>query len=85
MSDITFDISDEAFALACQNHAAGALLSAEEMAAAPAKIREYIDALVSSGERDPEKIARTAVCLVREYEQISRSVARVAPCVGIVP
>lgn len=44
----------------------------------PQKLRDYIEVLVSSGESDPEKIARSALGLVREYEQIHRSYARIS-------
>ena len=78
-------ISNTAFSLAYRTLEIGGGLTDVEKASAPAKIREYIDALVSSGERDPEKIAHTSVCLVREYEQIARSAARVHPRPSTAP
>lgn len=77
MSDLSFDVATEACRMACANLNNCAILSKAERASAPLKIREYVDALVSSGESDPEKISRCALGLVREFEQISRSEARV--------
>lgn len=53
-------------------------LSADEIAA-PSKFRQYIEVLVSSGESISEKIAKCALGMIREYNQIARSVARVSP------
>lgn len=68
MRGLTFEIVDQAVSIACKIHAVGAILSPAEKASAPAMIREYIRVLVSNGERNPQKIAQTAVCLVREHE-----------------
>jgi hypothetical protein len=39
------------------------------------KMREYIQLLVATGERDLEKISASALGLIREYHQIRRSEA----------
>lgn len=82
MWDLTLEIVDQAFSIACKTHEVGAVLSPAEKASAPAKIREYVRVLVSTGERNPQKIAQTAVCLVRAHEQIQRSKGRVAGPLG---
>lgn len=79
MKKMTVDVVDQAFSAACKIHSLGAVLTPTEQASAPSKIREYVHVLVSSGERDPVKIARTAACLMREHEQVNRSGERV-PC-----
>ena len=53
-------------------------LTPDEKMSGPSKLRHYIQILVLSGERDPKKIASSAMGLIREYEQIARSQARVA-------
>jgi hypothetical protein len=53
-------------------------LTPDEKASGPRKLREYIEILVATGEQNPEKIARCALGLVREYEQIARSRGRLA-------
>lgn len=78
MTDMAIDIVDQAFFAACKIYATGAILTPTEKASFPAKIREYVHVLVSSGERNPVKIARTAACLMREHEQVNRSEQRVA-------
>lgn len=42
------------------------------------QLRYDIELLVANGERDPEKIANAALCIMREKEQVARSKARVA-------
>jgi hypothetical protein len=53
-------------------------LTPSEKASCRQKLKQYIAILVASGEQNPEKIAHCALGLVREYEQIARSQARVA-------
>jgi len=43
----------------------------------PEKLRSYINVLIDVGERDPFKIAKAALGMMREYEQILHSKARV--------
>jgi hypothetical protein len=52
-------------------------LTSDEKASAPRKLKQYIEILVACGEQNPKKIARCALGLIREYEQIARSKARV--------
>lgn len=85
MISVTVPIGNKAFSLAFRILEIGGGLTAEEKAAAPTKLKEYIDALVSSGERDPDKIARSAVCLVREFEQTARSIARRTSSLSVAP
>ena len=85
MISITVPIGNRAFSLAFRMLDIGGGLTAEEKASAPVKLREYIGALVSSGERDPEKIARSAVCLLREFEQVARSISRGTSSLSVVP
>ena len=42
------------------------------------QLRECIEILIEAGERDPAKIATTAMGIVREKEQVSRSKMRTA-------
>jgi hypothetical protein len=53
-------------------------LSPDEKLNGPKKLREYIKVLVDTGEQDAERIAVTALGLIREYEQIARSKAAVS-------
>jgi hypothetical protein len=46
-------------------------------ASGPEKLRSYINVLIDVGERDPFKIAKAALGMMREYEQILHSKARV--------
>jgi hypothetical protein len=43
----------------------------------PDKLRSYIQVLAEFGERDPSKIAKSALGMMRECEQIGHSKARV--------
>jgi hypothetical protein len=54
-------------------------LTADEKRRGPDQLRWYIRLLTAVGERDPSKIAMSALCMMRQYEQIARSKARVAP------
>jgi hypothetical protein len=52
-------------------------LTPDEHMFGPDKLRSYIQVMANVGERDPIKIARSALGMMREYEQIVRSKARV--------
>lgn len=81
MSNVKTDdkaIVEASFAIAWKSFRAFVRLSQNENASAPRKLRQYIDALVVSGQRDSEKIAQSALGLLREYEQIARSRSRIA-------
>jgi hypothetical protein len=53
-------------------------LTPDEKLGGPAKLRSYIRTLTDTGERNPEKIAKSALGLIRESEQKERSKVRVA-------
>jgi hypothetical protein len=71
-------IVQQAYRLAWASFNALQDLTPDERRYGPRKLRDYIDALVASGERDPNKIALSALGLIREYEQIIRSYARIS-------
>jgi hypothetical protein len=52
------------------------LMTPDEKRAGPNRLRWYIEIMVDTGERDPSKIAKACIGMLREYEQISRSKAR---------
>ena len=52
-------------------------LTPDERAHGPGRLREYINTLVESGVTDPAKAADEALGLLRQYEQIIRSQARI--------
>lgn len=72
MLDNNNSVAETAFMLASALRSSERLSSGER-ADAPSKLRQYIDVLVESGERDIDKIALSALGLLREYEQIKRS------------
>jgi hypothetical protein len=72
------EIRCAAYDLAWNKFAMFISLTLDEKASGPGKLREYINILVATGERNPQKIANSALGLVRKYEQIARSQARVA-------
>jgi hypothetical protein len=43
------------------------------------QLRWYIRLMIAVGERDPSKIAKSALGMTRQYEQITRSKSRVGP------
>jgi hypothetical protein len=53
-------------------------LTPDERRRGPNQLRWYIRLMTAVGERDPLKIATSALCMMRQYEQITRSKARVA-------
>lgn len=52
-------------------------LTPDEKTNCPRQLREYIQGLIDSGETDSEKAASQALGMIRQYEQILRSQARV--------
>jgi hypothetical protein len=66
-----------AYEIAWEDFCAVLEMTPDEKASGPGRLSWYIQIMVEVGERDPEKIARTAVGMLREYEQIMRSQARV--------
>jgi hypothetical protein len=77
LDDEAIGVVRAAYRLAWGPFAALIELTPHEKLHGPEKLRDYIEVLVSSGERDPEKIARSALGLMRQYEQIHRSYARI--------
>jgi hypothetical protein len=71
------DFLRTAYAIAWQEFTNSKGLSPDERMSGPDKLRWYIQLLAEAGERDPEKIAKLALGMIREYEQIVRSKARV--------
>jgi hypothetical protein len=71
------DISRSAYEIAWEDFQALPALTPDEKASGPRRLRWYIQVMVEVGERDPSKIARAAMGMLREYEQILRSQARV--------
>jgi hypothetical protein len=55
-------------------------LTPDELENAPAKISGCIQSLLDSGERVPDKIAASALGLIRQNEQIGQSKARISGC-----
>jgi hypothetical protein len=72
------EIVQSAYRAAWNSYIAFQDLSPDERRYGPRRLREYINTLVRSGERDPNKIAISALGLIREYEQINRSWARIS-------
>ncbi len=52
-------------------------LTPDEKLSGPNKLRWYIQVMADVGECDPDKIAKATLGMMREYEQIVRSKARV--------
>ena len=71
----TFQIGRAAYDFAWQEFTAIDDLTVDERRSGPNKLRRYIDLFVATGERDPIKIARSSLGLMRENEQIIRSMA----------
>jgi hypothetical protein len=74
------DLQREAYAIAWEefSRTAGSMTPDEQMFG-PNRLRWYIQILCEVGERDPAKVASGALGMLREYEQILRSRARIAP------
>jgi hypothetical protein len=73
----TTDIIRTAYAAAWQEYISLPGLTPDEKMNGPKKLRWYINVMADVGECDPKKIAMTALGMLREYEQIARSKARV--------
>ena len=73
----TADICRSAYKIAWEDFCALPNLTPDEKASGPRRLRWYIHIMVEVGERDPSKIAKAAMGMLREYEQILRSQARV--------
>lgn len=73
MSDLAFDMANEAVALACETLFLSSGLTSEERAAAPALLRIYVDAAIQGGESDIENAAFEALGSLRQQFQLTRS------------
>ena len=58
-------------------------LTPDEKMNGPDKLRWYIQVMTEVGERDPSKIAKAAIGMMREYEQILQSKARLTSAAAI--
>ena len=79
------DFLRTAYAIAWQEFTNSKGLTPDERMSGPDKLRWYIQVLAEAGERDPEKIAKLALGMMREYEQIVRSKARVESALHASP
>ena len=73
---IDIGIEKRAYEVAWDEFSALRGLTPDEKTSGPNKLRWFIHVLAEVGERDPLKIAKAAMGMLREYEQISRSRAR---------
>lgn len=71
-------IERRAYEIAWYEFSALRELTPDEKVSGPNKLRWFIHVLAEVGERDPLKIAKSAMGMLREYEQILRSKARTA-------
>lgn len=78
--DQTSEITHSAYELAWQEFINFAGLSVDERRTGTNQLRWYI-LMIAVGERDPSKIARSALGMTRQYEQITRSKSRVGPSI----
>jgi hypothetical protein len=79
MSVLEFNIQEigrSAYEMAWRRYTESSHLSPDERENAPAKLHNYVRALVDAGERDPNKIAISVLGLMRQNEQITQSKAR---------
>jgi hypothetical protein len=74
------EITHSAYELAWQEFINFAGLSVDERRTGTKQLRWYI-LMIAVGERDPSKIARSALGMTRQYEQITRSKSRVGPSI----
>ena len=72
------DLVHSSYEIAWQEYCSIPGLTPDERKSGPNKLRFYSQVMVEIGERDPLIIARSAVGMIREYEQIMRSKVRVA-------
>lgn len=76
VNEIDVDIERRAYEVVWYEFSALRGLTPDEKASGPNKLRSFIHVLAEIGERDPLKIGKAAMGMLREYEQISRSRAR---------
>jgi hypothetical protein len=88
MADIearTLELADEAYSMAWREFQTIETSTPDEITFAPRRLRWYVQVMTAVGERDPKKIATAALGMLRQYEQISRSKARVRRYVPLAP
>jgi len=73
----TADLVCSSYEIAWQEYSTLPGLTPDEHMFGPDKLRSYIQVMADVGERDPIKIAKSALGMMREYEQVVRSKARV--------
>ena len=71
------ELEREAYAIAWNEFNNIETMTPDEIMYGPSRLRWYIQIMAEVGERDPQRIARAALGMVREYEQILRSRARI--------
>jgi hypothetical protein len=74
----TTDIKRAAYEIAWQEFSRQQGLTPDEKMSGPDRLRWYIGVVVEIGEQDPTRVAELSLGMIREYEQILRSKARVA-------
>ncbi len=74
----TAEIKRAAYEIAWQEFSRQPGLTPDEKIGGPDRLRSYIGAVVEIGEHDPIRIAQLSLGMIREYELILRSKARVA-------
>jgi hypothetical protein len=75
----TVDIKRAAYEIAWQEFSRQQGLTPDEKMSGPDRLRWYIEVVIEIGEQDPSRVAELSLGMIREYEQILRSKARVAP------
>jgi hypothetical protein len=71
-------IEREAYALAWEEFSRSAGLTPDERESGPRLLRSYVHIMVDVGEGNPQKIAKTAMAMLRQYQQALRSRAHLA-------
>ena len=78
------DIKRSAYEIAWREFCSLPGLTPDEKVGGPNMLHWYIQVMTEVGERDPSKIAKAAIGMMREYEQILRSKARLT-CAAAIP
>ncbi len=81
----TAELLSQAYTIAWKEFRGSESLTPNELLCGPNRLRWYVQIMIEVGERDPEKIAKAALGMLREYEQILRSRARVTTHPPIAP
>ena len=81
----TSELADKAYSIAWREFHKIKTSTPDEITFAPRRLRWYVQIMTVVGERDPKKIATAALGMLRQYEQISRSRARVRRHVPLAP